>query len=147
MRCRYFLCVEIVCDLPEALASGARRADPFYEFRSYQRRPTRSETLRTRLWRSAALLDQALELIDRNQPRSPGHLDRLDMRQHTTDEGRAAHAESRRGLRACVCKSLDTLNLTDDLTRHAAVRRHLPSRLCISPPESAPGHSYNVHKR
>ena len=63
------------------------------------------------------LSEQSLQFVDRDQPRSPWHLDSLDQRQDAPVERRAANAERRGRLRAGVGEALDTRRLSNHFSR------------------------------
>lgn len=65
----------------------------------------------------ASLLHEPLELVDRNEPRPPGHVHGLEQRQHPPTEGRSTHPERLGSLRPRVGESLDLRRVANDRLR------------------------------
>jgi hypothetical protein len=147
VRCRYFIAVEVGSDAAEAVAGRVRVADALDDVPWHRGWASGRGRLPRCLCSPAALCDKALELIDRNQPRSPGHLDRLDVWQHAADERRTTDAERLGGLGARVRETLDVVRLADYLAWRAWELRRVATFLRASAPRSpAAAHPYTVHK-
>lgn len=107
--------VEVIRDLTKTLARGAQRENVVHELGREDPRPSwfRQPGLCSR-W-PTSFGDQSLELVDGDEPRSPRHLNRLDKRQDSPVEGRAADPERRGRLCAGVREPLDAGCLANDL--------------------------------
>ena len=77
----------------------------------------------------ALFRNQALELVDGNEPGAPRHLDRLDQWQDASVEGRAADSKGSGSLRPGIGQPLDTGRLAGDLKRWGW---RSVERLCVS---------------
>jgi len=147
-RCR--CCVQAGCDLTETLAGGVLSPDAAHDIKRKGCRASKCG------WRPPSfpspgppLSSDTLELVDRDQPRAPWHLDRLEERQHAAGERRAADAEGLGRLRARVGESLDALCLADDSRRpgRRRKRRRRPLAFRLEAPDTAARHGDSVHKR
>jgi hypothetical protein len=87
--------------------------DPFDDLVGELPRATAEGAWRRRLGGSSTFGEESLELVDRDQLRAPGHLDRLDVRENAASEGGAADAERFGGLGAGVREPLDALRPTN----------------------------------
>jgi hypothetical protein len=136
-------CVEISSDLSKPLTGGTFGADACDDLaRHGLGTPGRRERRLGRPWRSAALLEESLELVGWNESSAPRHLDRLNVREDATVESRAADAERLGGLGARVGESFDTGRLADD---HSWLR--VPTLFLRPPLLTASRHQYAIHKR
>lgn len=79
--------IEPGCDQVQARAFGPLGSDSFDHLGGKERRTTSSRRYWARLGGSSLFGQQSLEFVDRDQLGAPGHLDRLDIGQHTPDEG------------------------------------------------------------
>jgi len=140
--CRYFLGGELARDLSEAAAGGVLGADSVDDIGRDDGGASKSRAgLRLRSGKLAALCEQPLQLVDRNQKRAPRHLDELDEWHDPPVEGRAADAECLGRLRARIREALDTGRVA-----HVNVRRlgssdrwrRLPLRLACLALETTP---------
>ena len=77
-------------------------------------RSSRRRRLRPPSGGPAPLFDEPLELVDRNEPRAPGHVDGLEQWQHPAVESGAAHPERLGGLRPRVGESADLRRVTSN---------------------------------
>src|SRR5437773_1191883 len=110
--------VQPSCDLRQALTRATLRSDLFDELRRENGPPARSRWRLGLPWSwPASLSDQSLQLVGRNQPGAPRHLDRLDKRQDAPAEGLAADAERLGSLRSRISEPLNASRLV-----HAGMR-------------------------
>jgi len=92
--CRHLVGGELARDLTETAAGGVLGPDSVDDVgRDLGGASGPRSWLRLRSSRLAALCEQPLQLVDRNQERAPRHLDQLDEWQDAPVEGRAADAE------------------------------------------------------
>jgi len=118
VRGRYVASVQVACDLAEALAGRALYADAVHDLGRKGYGPSGRAWLASPLARrTLPLADESLELIDRDELRSPRHLDGLDVREDAPVEGRATDAERIGRLRAGVGEPLDARRLAHDRWR------------------------------
>jgi hypothetical protein len=106
--------VEVVSDLSEAETGVTRVTDPLDDIGRDRLRPAGSLWLEPRLRRASPLEQDPLELVSRDQFRSPRSLDCLDVRQHPLREGRPADPERLCRLGARVRQPLDVACLAND---------------------------------
>jgi hypothetical protein len=96
---------------------------------------------------SSPFRDESLELIDGDESRSPRHLDRLDQRQDSVVERRAAHSQRRGRLRAGVGEALYTRRLSNDFYGCSCrIGSRVAPGFLASTSQAAARHSYSVHK-
>jgi len=114
VRGRYPVGVKATRDLAEAPPGRVLHPNPPNNLNPHDRRTPASDRHSSLLRRTPALSKQTLELVDRDQARTPRHLERLHTRQNATDEGRAAHPERRRRLAAGVGESFHMACLAQD---------------------------------
>ena len=133
--------VELGRDLGEALPGGTRKSDPLDHL-------SRNGWPSARPWRwlkslrrsMAAFRNDAFEFVDRDELRTPPHLDGLEIR-HQAAEGRAADAKRLGSLCAGVGEALDPHRLANDRAGlHVAAFLLGPALL------SAPGHQAVVQE-
>jgi hypothetical protein len=142
------VCIEAGRDPVQAYPRTVLRADSFDHLRRQDRRTTSRRRYGARLRRLSSLGNHAFEFVNGDQPRAPGHLDRVDVRQDSADEGRAADAESFGGLRARVGEPFDVRSAASDDPR---LRYRYWIRLCrsesaCSRDPTAARHANIVHK-
>ena len=131
MGCWCFSGVEVARDFGEALAGGALAADAVRDFRCECRGPAGWRRLRLLSGRPPLFCEQPLQLVDGNQPRASGHLERLDQRQYAPVEGGATDAECRGCLGAGVGESLKACCFADDRQRRGRPDRRRRSRVSL----------------
>ena len=120
--------VELAGDLAQALTGGVGGLDSFDHLLGNLPRAAAERRCRARLGGVPAFGEESFELVDRDQPCTPGHLDRLDVWEDAPDEGRAADAESFGGLAAGVGEPLDVWRRPDDRPGLDRLRRRGRSR-------------------
>jgi hypothetical protein len=132
--------VELARDLGEASTSGALSANPVRYYRCDCRGPADRRRLRVSSCRPPLLCEEPLQLVDRNQPRTPGHLERLDQGQYAPVEGGAADPKCLGCLCSGVGKSLNACCLADDRWRRGRPelgrRARVPLSFLVLPPHS-----------
>ena len=136
--------VEVAGDLTDALAVRMLFPNVTHEFVWDGGRSSRRRRLRAPSGAPASLFDEPLELVDRNEPRTPGHVDGLEQRQHPAVEGGAAHPERLGGLRPRVGQSVDVRCVTNDGYSGAEElgrRRRLPLAFLAFAPLPSSGHA------
>ncbi len=148
LRRRYAVGVQPACDLAETSPVGALPADPSDHLLGKTCPATGSRGPSRRCSRlSPPLRNEALDLVDRYEARSPAGLDRVDEGQDTADERRAAHSERRGRLGPRVGKSFDTGRPTNDYSRCCGrLGEDLMSSFLAPVFPAAARHSYNVHE-
>jgi hypothetical protein len=132
--------VEAASDLADALAFRMPRLNVTHEFVRDGGRSSRRRLARAPSGRPSPLFDEPLELVDWDKPRSPGHLDGLEQRQHPPVEGGAAHPERLGRLRPRAGEALDIRRLTND--DRPGTRGRIPSRLLGLASLPGAGHPY-----
>lgn len=144
----YSVSVEIIRDLTKTLARGALREDVVHELgREDPRPPWFRQPVSCSRW-PTSFGDQSLELVDGDELRSPRHLNRLDKRQDSPVERRAADPERRGRLCAGVCEPLDVGCLANDLDARGGSfeRRRVSLSLLTPAPDTTARHMENIHK-
>jgi hypothetical protein len=97
-------------DLGERQTLGPLIADPSRDVGRERRSPARTHTASGASPRRFSPFDQEpLELVDRDEPRSPLRTDGRDRRDHTAVERGETHAECLGGLLPGVCETSDLL--------------------------------------
>jgi hypothetical protein len=138
--------VQIAGDLAQALPFRVLCLNSKDELVGDGGRSSRRHRLRAPSGRPAPLLHDPRELVDRDEPRPPGHIDGLEQREYPPVEGRSAQPESLSSLRPGICQLLDLWRLVNNecggATRPGRGRR-VPLRFLPFAPLSAPGHAYN----
>jgi hypothetical protein len=109
--------VEFAGDLAQASAGGVRGLDSFDQLLWNLPRAASDRRCRARLTGPPTLGEEPFELVDRDQPCAPRHLDRLHVREDAADKGGATDAERFGGLATGVSEPLDALRWPDDRTR------------------------------
>jgi len=107
--------VEVARDLTEGPAGLTLRSDVVDEFRREDARPSWFRLVCPPSSWPPPFGEQSRELVDRDEPGSPRHLDRLDEWQDAPVEGGSADAEGLGRLRARIREPLDTCRLSNDL--------------------------------
>ena len=145
MCSRCSACVQLASDLTEAFGGGTFGADALHDLAG--KRPwTAAHRGLPSPPGSPALSEQPLELVDGDQLRSPGQLDRLDERQKP-GESRAADPERLGGLTAGIREPLDPARLADGWSWvSGSSRRGLGVALQLLPPALTARHPYSVQK-
>ena len=115
--------VELACDFAQAAAGAVRCLDSFDDLFGELPRAASGGRCWARSGGSSTFGDESFELVDRDQPCAPGHLDRLDVGEDASEKGRAADAERFGGLAARVGEPLDARCLPDDRRRLSRWRR------------------------
>lgn len=99
--------VEIAGDLSQTPPRRVLCPDVTNELVGDDRGPSRRRRRHAPSSGSTSLVHKPLELVDRNEPRAPWHINRLDERQDPPAEGGRAHPERCGCLRPRVDESLD----------------------------------------
>jgi hypothetical protein len=105
--------VQVAGDLADALASRTLSLNVTDECVWDGARSSRRTRLQAPSGRPPSLSGEALECIDGNESRAPGHVDGLEQGQHPPVEGGAAHPERRGRLRPRVGESVDIRGVTN----------------------------------
>jgi hypothetical protein len=138
--------IELARNLPKALTPGALGSNTSDHFRLDGGWATESCCRGVGPGSPASLGQQPFELVDGNQFRPPGELNRLEEREESV-ESRAADPKGLSCLSAGVGKPLYPLCFTHDLARRAAGEpRRVSTRFLVSAPVSPPRHPYTVQK-
>lgn len=144
---RYSLVVEVIRDLAERPSGITFASDEVDEVRREDLRPSSLGWRYPCASRPATFGDQPFELVDRDESRSPGHLDSLDQRQDAAVERRAAHSERSGRLCARVGEPLDTRCLSNDFDRcRGWIGSCVSARFLASASQATARHSYSVQK-
>jgi hypothetical protein len=106
--------VERAGDLAEALAGGVRGLNSFDHPFGNQLRAASDCWCGARLALLPTVGDEPFELVDRDKPRAPGHLDRLHVREDSPYEGGATDAQRFSGLAAGAREPLDARRRLND---------------------------------
>jgi hypothetical protein len=104
--------VELPRDLGESPAACVPEADPLDDASRKRRRSTGTTSRRPTACGLTVLLQDALELVDGDEPLTPGQLDGLDRRNNPAVDGGDAHPERFGGLAAGPCNSIFGAALT-----------------------------------
>jgi hypothetical protein len=115
--------VEFAGDLAQTVASSMGDLDSLDYLLGDPPRAASARRCRARLGWAPTFGEESFELVDRDQPCAPGHLDRLDVREDAPDKGGAADAERFGGLAAGVSEPLDERRRPDDRQRLDLCRR------------------------
>jgi hypothetical protein len=138
--------VEGAGNLAQALAFRVFSLNLTHEVVWDRGRSSRRRGLRTPSNGPPALVHEPLELVDRDQPCPPRHVDGREERQHPPAEGRSTHPEGFCGLPPRVGEPLHLRRHANDGsrgTRHWLERgRRVPLRFRASASLSTTGHAY-----
>jgi hypothetical protein len=99
--------VEVAGDLMQALPLPVLCLNVTHELVRDGGRPSRRRRRLAHSRGAAPLFDESLELVDRNQSGTPGHVDRFEQGEHPPAEGRSTQPEGLCGLRPRVGEPLD----------------------------------------
>jgi hypothetical protein len=113
VRSRDPLVREQARDVRETETARVLESDPFDDASRKDWPPTSRTSPRSTACGLSVLLQEALEVLDGDEPLPPGCLDRLDQRDYATVDRRDAHPEHVRGLAARVRETLDLFALSE----------------------------------
>jgi hypothetical protein len=120
--CRDALVREHARDVGEATTAGVLETDSLDDPWTKRRRPTGRTAPSPTARRREVVAQEALKLVDRDEPLAPGQLDGIDRRNDAAVDSRDTHPERLSGLAASVGESSDLLGLVNILRRGGGTR-------------------------